>query len=485
MDYTKLSLLEVSKKIHAREVTSLEVTKQTIEVIKANQKLNALNSCYFEDALKKAQEVDQKIANGESLPILAGIPLVIKDNINVKGQKMTCSSKMLENYVAVYDATVIEKLKAQDAILIGKANMDEFAMGSSNENSAFGPVLNPVDNTRVPGGSSGGSATSVGAYECFGALGTDTGGSIREPASFCGVVGMKPTYGRVSRYGVTAFASSLDQVGPLTRTVKDNAVLLSAIAGYDPREVTSAKRDVPNYLEQISTSINGLKIGIAKEFFALGMDKEVGDAIQNAIEFYRQNGAEIVDVELKDIDKSLPTYYIVSSAEATSNLDRFDGIRYGYRAKNFDGLVDLYFKTRTQGFGSEVKRRIMLGNFVLSSGYYDAYYKKAKRVQQVLSNNFAKAFEKCDVLLSPVSPTVAFKLGEKTDDPLKMYLSDIYTVPVNIVGAPAISFPCAKNANGLPIGLQLIGKKFDEATLYTLANYFEENHKGDDSNGNK
>lgn len=327
MDYTKLSLLEVSKKIHSGEVTSTEVTRQTIEVIKASQNLNALNSCYFEDALKKAQEVDQKIANGESLPVLAGVPIVIKDNINVKGQKMTCSSKMLENYISVFDATVVQKLKAQDAILIGKANMDEFAMGSSNENSAFGPVLNPVDNTRVPGGSSGGSATSVGAYQCFGALGTDTGGSIREPASFCGVVGMKPTYGRVSRYGVTAFASSLDQVGPLTRTVKDNAIMLSAIAGYDQNEVTSSKHVVPDYLKQILPSIKGIKIGIAKEFFALGMDKEVEDAIQNAIEFYRQNGAQIVDVELKDIDKALPTYYIISSAEATSNLDRFDGTK--------------------------------------------------------------------------------------------------------------------------------------------------------------
>lgn len=477
MDYTKLSLIEVSNLIHSKKVTSEEVTKQIIDRIEETKNLNALNTYNFENALECAREVDKKLANGQELPILAGVPIVVKDNINIKGLKTTCSSKMLENYVSVYDATVIEKLKAQDAILIAKANMDEFAMGSSNENSAFGPVLNPVDNTRVPGGSSGGSAASVKANQCFGALGTDTGGSIREPASFCGVVGMKPTYGRVSRYGVVAFASSLDQVGPLTKTVKDNAVLLSAIAGYDDKETTSAKREVPNYLKEIKPSIKGLKIGVAKQFFALGMDKEVETAVKNAIEFYRANGAEIVDVDLDDIDLALPTYYVLSSAEAASNLGRFDGIRYGFRAKDYDGLVDLYVKTRSEGFGKEVKRRIMLGNFVLSSGYYDAYYKKAKKVQQLMEDSFAKAFEKCDALISPVCPSVAFKLGEKTNDHIKMYLSDIYTVPVNIVGSPAISFPCGKDENGLPIGLQLIGKKFDEGTLYTLANYFEEHNK--------
>ena len=474
MDYTKLSLLEVSKKIHEREISSEEITKQIIEVIKKTENLNALNSYNFEEAIQKAQEVDKKLAEGLDLPILAGVPIVIKDNINIKGQKTTCSSKMLENFVSVYDATVIEKLKSQDAIFIGKANMDEFAMGSSNENSAFGPVLNPVDTTRVPGGSSGGSAASVASFQCYGALGTDTGGSIREPSSFCGVVGMKPTYGRVSRYGVVAFASSLDQVGPITRTVKDNAVMLSAIAGYDSKETTSAKVEVPNYLNEIKNNINGIKIGIAKEFFALGMDKDVEDAIKNAIEFYKQNGAEIVEVSLKDIDLALSAYYIISSAEAVSNLDRYDGIRYGYRAKDYSDLVDLYVQTRTKGFGKEVKRRMMLGNFVLSSGYYDAYYKKAKKVQQLISNSFDEAFKNCDVLLSPTSPSVAFKLGEKSNDHIKMYLSDVYTVPVNIVGLPAISFPCGKNSEGLPIGLQLIGKKFDESTLYTLANFFEE-----------
>ena len=474
MDYTKLSLLEVSKKIHSKEVTSEEVTRQIIEKIRATEKLNALNSYCFDEALETAKQVDAMLANGEKLPVLAGVPIVIKDNINVLGTKTTCSSKLLENYVSVYDATVVEKLKSQYAVIVGKANMDEFAMGSSNENSAFGPVLNPVDNSRVPGGSSGGSAASVGACQCYAALGTDTGGSIREPASFCGVVGLKPTYGRVSRYGVVAFANSLDQVGPLTRTVKDNAIMLSAIAGYDPKETTSKNVEVPNYLEQIKDSIKGLKIGIAKEFFALGMDEDVKKAIDSAIEFYKQNGAEIVDVELKNIDLALSAYYILSSAEASSNLGRFDGIRYGYRAEKYDDLVDLYVKTRTEGFGKEVKRRIMLGNFVLSSGYFDAYYKKAKKVQQLIVKDFEEAFKKCDVLLSPTSPSVAFKLGEKSNDHIKMYLSDVYTVPVNIVGSPAISFPCANNSEGLPIGLQLIGKNFDESTLYTLANFYEE-----------
>ena len=478
MDYTKLSLLEVSKKIHDREVTSEEVTLQIIENIKSTQNLNALNSYNFENALEDAKKIDERLANGEELPVLAGVPIVIKDNINIKGLNTTCSSKMLENYVSVYDATVVEKLKSQGAVIVGKANMDEFAMGSSNENSAFGPVLNPRDTTRVAGGSSGGSAASVAAFECFASLGTDTGGSIREPASFCGVVGLKPTYGRVSRYGVVAFASSLDQVGPITRTVKDNAVMLSAIAGYDPKETTSKQIDVPDYLSEIKDNIKGLKIGVAKEFFALGMDEEVQKAVNNAIEFYRANGAEIVEVSLKDIDLALSAYYIISSAEATSNLDRFDGIRYGFRAKEYADLVDLYYKTRTQGFGKEVKRRIMLGNFVLSSGYYDEFYGKAKKAQQAISAEFEKAFESCDVLLSPTSPSVAFKLGEKTNDHIKMYLSDVYTVPVNIAGLPAISFPCGKDRDNMPIGLQLIGKKFDEATLYTLANYFEEKNGG-------
>lgn len=476
MNYTELSILEVSKLLKERKVTSEKLVRSCIEKIESTADLNTLNSTRFDEAIKEAKIVDQKFENNEDMPILAGIPVVVKDNINVLGTKTTCSSKFLKNYESVYDATVIEKLKQNHAIILGKANMDEFAMGSSNENSAFGPVLNPVDKTRVPGGSSGGSAASVKACQCYASLGTDTGGSVREPAGFCGVVGIKPTYGRVSRYGVVAFASSLDQVGPLTRTVKDNAIMLSAISGYDEKENTSASEKVPNYLNKIKNNIKGLKIGIATEFFALGMDEEVKIAIDKAIDFYKQNGAEFVEVSLKNIDLALSAYYIISSAEATSNLGRFDGIRYGVRAESND-LVDMYFKSRTEGFGKEVKRRIMLGNFVLSSGYYDAFYNKAKKIQQMISNDFEEAFKICDCLISPVTPTVAFKLGEKVNDHIKMYLSDVYTVPVNIVGVPAISFPCGKNAQGMPIGLQLIGKKFDEETLYTLANFLEENFK--------
>lgn len=479
MSYLDLSILEISKLLRSGKVTSEQLTNECFVQIEKTAHLNALNSTCKDLALKKAREIDEKLKNGEKLPILAGIPIVIKDNINMIGTKTTCSSKLLENYESIYDATVVEKLKENGAVIIGKANMDEFAMGSSNENSAFGICKNPIDETRVPGGSSGGSAATVASKQCYASLGTDTGGSIRLPASFCGVVGMKPTYSRVSRYGVVAFGSGLDQVGPLTRTVKDNAIMLNAISGYDSKENTSSKVEVPNYLSEIKDNIKGLKIGVAKEFFALGMNEEVKNAVENAIEFYKENGAEIVEVELKNIDLALAVYYVLSSAEASSNLGRFDGIRYGARSNEYKDLTDLYVKSRTNGFGKEVKRRIMLGNFVLSSGYFDAYYQKAKKVQQLLSNEFDQVFKKVDALISPVSPNVAFKIGEKSNDPLEMYLTDVYTVPVNIVGNPAISFPCGKNSEGMPIGLQLIGRKFDEQTLYTLANFYEENKKGD------
>lgn len=477
MDLLNLSLLEVSSLLKQRKITSEELVNLCFSQIEKTKELNAVNSTLKESALTQARLIDEKLKNGEALPILAGIPIVVKDNINVINSKTTCSSKILANYESVYDATVITKLKENGAIIIAKANMDEFAMGSSNENSAFGVVKNPIDTTRVPGGSSGGSAVSVACNQCYASLGTDTGGSIRLPASFCGVVGMKPTYSRVSRYGVVAFGSGLDQVGPLTRTVKDNAVVLQAISGYDFKENTSSKQPVPNYLNEIKDNIKGLRIGVAKEFFNLGMNAEVKTAVDRAINFYKENGAEIVDVELKNIDLALAVYYIISSAEASSNLGRFDGIRYGVRVNNYKNLMDLYVKSRSEGFGKEVKRRIMLGNFVLSSGYFDAYYKKAKKVQQLLINEFDKVFENVDALISPVSPNVAFKIGEKCNNPLEMYLTDVYTVPVNIVGNPAISFPCGKNKDGMPIGLQLIGKKFDESTLYTLANFFEENNK--------
>lgn len=479
MEYIEKSLTEILKDLENGEVTSEQLVNLCYAQIEKTKNLNALNSLCQSEAIERARLIDQKRKNGEKLGKLAGVPIVIKDNINKKGTKTTCSSKLLANYESVYDATVVEKLEKEDAVIIGKANMDEFAMGSSNENSAFGVVHNPVDFDRVPGGSSGGSATSVKANQCFASLGTDTGGSVRQPSSFCGVVGIKPTYSRVSRYGVVAFASSLDQVGPITRTVEDNALMLEVLAGYDEKENTSSSEPVPEYSKHLSDSIKGLKIGVAKEFFALGLDAEVETAVKNAIEFYRANGAVIVDVSLKNIDLALSTYYILSSAEASSNLGRYDGIRYGVRANDFKSLEDIYIKTRSEGFGKEVQRRIMLGNFVLSSGYFDAYYKKAQKVQALLKQEFAECFEKCDALICPVAPTTAFKLGEKTNDHIKMYLNDVYTVPVNVVGVPAISFPCAKDSKGLPIGLQLIGKKFDEQTLYNLANYYEKHNGGE------
>ena len=478
MEILEKSLTEIIKDLNSGVVTSQQLVLMCKEKIEQTKNLNALNSTCFEDALIRAKEIDDKRSRGEKVGKLAGAPIVIKDNINKIGTKTTCSSKLLENYESVYNATVVEKLESEDAVILGKANMDEFAMGSSNENSAFGVVHNPVDFERVPGGSSGGSAASVKANQCFASLGTDTGGSVRQPASLCGVVGLKPTYSRVSRYGVVAFASSLDQVGPLTKTAEDSALMLEVLAGYDEKENTSSKKPVPEYSKNLAQSIKGKKIGIAKEYFALGMNSEVESAVKNAIEFYKQNGAEIVEVSLKNIDLALSTYYVLSSAEASSNLGRYDGIRYGVRAKEFDSLEDLYIKTRTQGFGKEVKRRIMLGNFVLSSGYFDAYYKKAQKVQQLLKQEFDECFKKCDVLLSPVSPTTAFKIGEKMNDHISMYLSDIYTVPVNVVECPAISFPCGKDSKGLPIGLQLIANKFDEQTLFDLASYFEKHNGG-------
>ncbi len=475
MEFLEKSLTEIIKDLENGVITSEQLVLMCKQRIEQTKNLNALNSTCFEEALERAKQIDLKRKNGEKLGKLAGVPVVIKDNINKIGTKTTCSSKMLENYESVYDATVVKKLESEDAIIIGKANMDEFAMGSSNENSAFGPVLNPVNTEYVPGGSSGGSVASVKACQCFASLGTDTGGSVRQPSSLCGVVGIKPTYSRVSRYGVVAFASSLDQVGPITRTVEDNALMLEVLAGYDENENTSSKMPVPQYSKNLAKSIKGLKIGVAKEFFALGMDEEVEKAVKHAIEFYKANGAEIVEVSLKNIDLALSTYYVLSSAEASSNLGRYDGIRYGFRAKDYTNLESIYTKTRSEGFGKEVKRRIMLGNFVLSSGYFDAYYKRAQKVQALLKQEFNECFNKCDVLISPVSPTTAFKIGEKINDHMKMYLSDVYTVPVNVVGVPAISFPCGKDSKGLPIGLQLIGKMFDEQTLYDLANYFEKN----------
>ena len=479
MDYLNLNLFEVSELLKQGKVSSEELTKQCLKQIERTWGLNALNEVYADLAVKRAKEIDVQLTKGEALGPLAGVPVVIKDNINMIGTKTTCSSKFLDNYVSPYNATVVEKLLHAGAIIIAKANMDEFAMGSSNENSAFGPVKNPVDETRVPGGSSGGSAATVASKQCFAALGTDTGGSIREPASFCGVVGMKPTYGRVSRYGVVAFASSLDQVGPLTRSVRDNAIMLNVIAGEDAHDMTSSKIPVVDYTKDIDAGVRGMKLGIPKQFFNDKLNPEVKQALGEAVRSFKQMGADIVEIDLPSVDTALAVYYVLSSAEAASNLARFDGVRYGERAKNYEDVIDLFYKSRTQGFGNEVKRRIMLGNYVLSSGYFDAYYNKAKRVQKVIKNEFVKAFSQCDVLLAPTTADVAFKLGDKKQDPVAMYLTDIFTVPVNIAGIPALSMPCGKNKDGLPIGLQIMGNHFDEAKIYKVANSLEKFLKGE------
>ncbi len=477
MDFLKYSLTEIIEKLQQGAVTSVQLVEECFSRIRETLDLNALNSTYYDESIARAREIDSRRAKGEDVGILGGVPLVIKDNINLLGTKTTCASKFLENFVSPYTATCAQKLVDAGAIIIGKANMDEFAMGSSSENSAFGPVKNPIDPTRVPGGSSGGSACTVAGYQCYGSLGTDTGGSIREPSSFCGVVGLKPTYGRVSRFGVVAFASSLDQVGPITRTVADNALLMQIISGKDELDMTSLDKSVPDFVLETTRGVDGLRIGIASQFFTDALNSEVRDAIMSKIAQLESMGASVVNVDLPSLDTSLATYYVISSAEATSNLARFDGVKYGVRAKEYSDIVDLYFKSRTLGFGNEVKRRIMLGNYVLSSGYFDAFYRKAKRVQKVIKQEFEKVFDECDVLISPTTATTAFKLGEKTSDPVAMYLSDIFTVPVNIAGVPAISIPCGVSSEGLPMGLQIIAKHFDEATIYRVAGAIEETNK--------
>ncbi len=474
MDYLKLSLKQISNLLKSGEITSRELLEKCFEQIEKTKDINALNFVLKEKALKKADRTDALRKEGKELSVLAGVPIIIKDNINLQGELTTCSSNILKNYESVYSATVVKKLQEEGAIIIGKANMDEFAMGSSNENSAFGNVKNPLDKTRVPGGSSGGSVASVASYQCFASLGTDTGGSIRQPASFCGVVGLKPTYGLVSRFGVTAFGSSLDQVGPITRTVEDSAIMLEAISGHDAKESTSSLSGAKQYSKLIKNSVKGIRIGVAKEYFELPMDNETRQSVEKAIQFYKQNGCKIVNISLPNIKYALPVYYVLSSAEAASNLGRFDGVRYGLRAKS-SGLEDMYVKTKSQGFGTEVKRRIMLGNFVLSSGYFDAYYNKAKKVRSVLKQEFNKAFEKCDVIISPTVGGTAFKIGEKIDDHIEMYMNDIFTVPSSIVGVPAISIPCGVAKNNMPLGLQLIAPHFKEETLFTVANYLEKN----------
>jgi aspartyl-tRNA(Asn)/glutamyl-tRNA(Gln) amidotransferase subunit A len=469
-----LTLAELRAKLDNRELSAVEVTNAYLDRIAATDPdINAFITQCNETAIVEAQAADQAIAAGEVAP-LTGLPIAAKDIFNTTGLRTTCASRILENYISPYDATVIARIKEQKAVIVGKLNMDEFAMGSSNETSAFGAVRNPWDLESVPGGSSGGSAACIAARQAAAALGTDTGGSVRQPASFCSVVGLKPTYGRVSRYGVVAYASSLDQVGPITRDVRDCALLLQAIAGYDPADSTSVNTPVPDYQANLSGDLKGLRIGLPKEYLIEGLNDDVRKAVEQASATYQELGAEIVEVTLPHTAYAVACFYLIATAEASSNLARYDGVRYGLRDENAEKLIDMYMQSRAAGFGAEIKRRIMLGTYALSSGYYDAYYLKAQKVRTLIRQDFLDAFEKVDTLLTPVAPTPAFALGEKTNDPLQMYLSDIFTIPVNLAGTCAMSLPCGFSAKGLPIGLQLIGKPFDEATLLRTAHAFEQ-----------
>ena len=461
-------------KLVNKEVTATEITNAVIDRLEETEEnIGAYLTVTKETALENAKKTDEKIAKGENIGFLEGIPGGIKDNICTKGVKTTCASKILENFVPPYNSTVIDKLINANYSLLGKLNMDEFAMGGSTENSAYKITRNPWDNERVPGGSSGGAAASVAAGSAVWSIGSDTGGSIRQPASFCGVVGLKPTYGRVSRYGLVAYASSLDQIGPVTRDVTDAANILNIIAGADDMDSTSSKKAVPDYTKSLVKDAKGLKIGLPKEYFADGMDKEVEKAVRDAISSYKDLGAEIVDISLPHTKYAISSYYLIAPAEAATNLQRYDGVSYGARVPGVD-IVDLMTNTRTEKFGKEVKRRIMIGNYALSAGYYDAYYLKALKVRTLIQADFTEAFKKVDVIMTPTAPTPAFKIGEMTADPLKLYLQDIYTVPVNLAGVPGISVPCGFTQNNLPIGLQIIGRPLDEETVIRAAFAYEQ-----------
>jgi aspartyl-tRNA(Asn)/glutamyl-tRNA(Gln) amidotransferase subunit A len=474
MELTELTIHELHDRLRSGEVSSVAATRAYLERIAAtDNQLNAFITVCPEEALAAAEAADRRLATGTA-DLLTGIPLALKDIFITEGVRTTCASKILENFVPPYDGTVVARLKERGAVILGKLNMDEFAMGSSNENSAFGPVKNPWNLATVPGGSSGGSAAAVAARQAAGTLGTDTDGSIRQPASHCGVVGLKPTYGRVSRYGVIAYASSLDQVGPLTRDVEDCAILLQAVAGYDPADATSVDTPVPDYRATLRGGVQGLRIGLPREYFIEGLDPEVRVAVEAAIATYRALGAEIVEVGLPHTDYAVACYYLIATAEASSNLARYDGVRFGLRTEESRGLLDMYMQSRAAGFGAEVKRRIMLGTYALSSGYYDAYYLKAQKVRTLIRQDFLEAFNTVDVILTPAAPTPAFRLGEKSGDPLQMYLSDIFTIPVNLAGTCGMSVPCGFSAAGLPIGLQLIGKPFGEAELLRAGYAFEQ-----------
>ncbi len=471
------TLAQLQEALASKSVSSVELTRRHLDRIEAvDGRVQAFNSWDEEDCLRQAEASDERRAAGKIKGPLDGIPVGLKDVIAVKDQPLTCSSRMLERFVSPYDATVTSRLKNAGAVLLGRLNMDEFAMGSSTENSAFKTTFNPWDTSRVAGGSSGGSAAAVAVGELPVSLGSDTGGSIRQPASFCGVVGLKPTYGLVSRFGLVAFASSLDQIGPFARTVGDAGRLLQVIAGHDPRDSTSIDTATPDYSKALAEKKGPWKLGIPREYFAEGLDPEVKEAIQAAIDWYADRGCEMVEVSLPHMHLAISVYYIVATAEASSNLARYDGVRYTHRSDRAEDVVDLYFKSRAEGFGEEVKRRIILGSYVLSSGYYDAYYLRAQKIRALIRQDFSKAFAEVDGLLTPTSPFVSFKAGEKTRDPLAMYLSDIYTISANLAGIPGISLPCGFNSQGLPIGLQILGEPLGEANLLAIAQSFERAH---------
>ena len=465
MDLKLLTIDAARSAVQQREITAMALAEaHYARIEKEDGQIGAFLTLSKERALEQADRMDRMVADGKTLPPLGGVPVGIKDVMSTRGLRTTAGSKILENYIPPYDCTAVARLEAAGAVVLGKMNCDEFAMGSSNENSAYGPVRNPRDLSRVPGGSSGGSAAAVAADMAVATLGSDTGGSIRQPASFCGVVGLMPTYGRVSRYGLIAFASSLDHIGPLTKTVKDAATVLRTIAGRDPMDSTSADVPVPDYVAELDKPVRGMKIGVAKEYFGEGLDDEVRQAVEAAIDKLKGLGCEIVPVSLPHTPYAIPTYYLIATAEASSNLARYDGVRYSHRARGVKTLSEMYRRSRDEGFGAEVKRRIMLGTYALSAGYYDAYYLKAQKVRTLLTRDFDEAFRKVDAIVTPTSPTAAFRLGEKSNDPLAMYLADIYTVTADLAGIPGISVPCGETKEKLPIGLQILGKHFDEAS---------------------
>jgi len=474
MSFTQLTAAEIVRKIHAKEFTAEAVTMAYLDRIRLlDLQIHAFNEVFADRALEQAKAVDARLARGETVGPLAGVPVAVKDNLLIRGEHCTCSSKILQNFVATYDATVIQKLREAGAVFIGHTNLDEFAMGSSTENSALQVTRNPWDLTRIPGGSSGGSAAAVAARMAPLALGSDTGGSIRQPAALCSVLGFKPTYGRVSRFGLIAFASSLDQIGPFATNAEDGALLLRVIAGHDEQDSTVVHRPVPDYNVSIQKDVKGLRVGLPKEYFIDGMDKEVDAAVRQAVKELEGLGVTVKEISLPHTEACLAVYYILAPSEASANLSRFDGVRYGYRTPSSNNLLELYEKSRGEGFGPEVKRRIMLGTYALSAGYYDAYYAKAQKVRTLIKQDFDKVFEQVDVIVTPTSPTPAFKIGEKTADPLQMYLSDIFTISCNLAGLPGLSIPCGFTQAKLPVGLQFLGRPFEEEILLRLAHHFE------------